>query len=145
MNLFTATLDGHARALDLLAQRQKVLAGNIANADTPGFKARDFDFAQALAEARGAGSGGAMAASQAAHLQASGAAAALPSAAGWGGGLSPARAKLATATQAINNKSRTPLPRAATVSPEDSRRAASRGAAAARPPGTSLSRCRNRR
>ena len=76
MNLFTATLDGHARALDLLAQRQKVLAGNIANADTPGFKARDFDFAQALAEARGAGSGRAMAASQAGHLQASGAAAA---------------------------------------------------------------------
>ena len=79
MNLFTATLDGHARALDLLAQRQKVLAGNIANADTPGFKARDFDFAQALAEARGTGSGGAMAASQAGHLQASGAAATAPS------------------------------------------------------------------
>ena len=79
MNLFTATLDGHARALDLLAQRQKVLAGNIANADTPGFKARDFDFAQALAEARGNPSSGAMAASQAGHLQASGAAAAAPS------------------------------------------------------------------
>ena len=78
MNLFTATLDGHARALDLLAQRQKVLAGNIANADTPGFKARDFDFAQALAEARGAAPGGAIATSQAGHLQASGAAAAAP-------------------------------------------------------------------
>ena len=54
MNLFTATLDGHARALDLLAQRQKVLAGNIANADTPGFKARDFDFAAELSRATGA-------------------------------------------------------------------------------------------
>ena len=30
------------------AQRQEVLAGNIANADTPNYKARDFDFAQTL-------------------------------------------------------------------------------------------------
>ncbi|HZY18573.1 MAG TPA: flagellar basal body rod protein FlgB [Ramlibacter sp.] len=71
MSLLTAKLDGHARALDLLAQRQKVLAGNIANADTPGFKARDFDFAQALAQARG-GSGG-TATTNPRHLQASGA------------------------------------------------------------------------
>jgi flagellar basal-body rod protein FlgB len=51
-NLFTDKLDGHGKALTLLAQRQQVLAGNIANADTPGFKARDFDFASALADAR---------------------------------------------------------------------------------------------
>ncbi|MGE4242417.1 flagellar basal body rod protein FlgB [Ramlibacter sp.] len=61
MSLLTAKIDGHATALDLLAQRQKVLGGNIANADTPGFKARDFDFASALANARseqqGAGAG----------------------------------------------------------------------------------------
>lgn len=50
---FTARLDAQGRALELLAERQKVLAGNIANADTPGFQARDFDFAQALAQARG--------------------------------------------------------------------------------------------
>ncbi len=54
-DIFTARLDGHGKALGLLSQRQKVLAGNIANADTPGFKARDFDFAAALAEARGQG------------------------------------------------------------------------------------------
>ncbi|MBC7602688.1 MAG: flagellar basal body rod protein FlgB [Ramlibacter sp.] len=53
MNLFTNRLDRNAQALDLLTQRQQVLAGNIANADTPGFKARDFDFSKALAEARG--------------------------------------------------------------------------------------------
>jgi flagellar basal-body rod protein FlgB len=57
MNLLTAQLERHAQALDLLAQRQKVLAGNIANADTPGFQARDFDFAQALAQARSQASG----------------------------------------------------------------------------------------
>ena len=52
MDFFTARIDDQGKALSLLAQRQKVLAGNIANADTPGFKARDFDFAAALNEAR---------------------------------------------------------------------------------------------
>ena len=55
MQLFTAKLDDQGKALGLLSQRQKVLASNIANADTPGFKARDFDFAAALADARGQG------------------------------------------------------------------------------------------
>jgi flagellar basal-body rod protein FlgB len=71
MNPLTARLDMHAQALELLAQRQKVLAGNIANADTPGFQARDFDFAQALAQARGQGA--ALAATAAGHLAAGGA------------------------------------------------------------------------
>jgi flagellar basal-body rod protein FlgB len=30
--------------MDLLAARQKIVASNIANADTPGFKTRDIDF-----------------------------------------------------------------------------------------------------
>jgi flagellar basal-body rod protein FlgB len=34
----------HEQALKLRTQRAEVLAGNIANADTPGYKARDFDF-----------------------------------------------------------------------------------------------------
>lgn len=34
----------HENALRLRAERQQVLASNIANADTPNFKARDFDF-----------------------------------------------------------------------------------------------------
>ncbi|TFZ08373.1 flagellar basal body rod protein FlgB [Ramlibacter humi] len=67
MSLFTTSLDAHATALSLLAERQKLLAGNIANADTPGFKARDFDFSQALAQARGQ-AGGAMAATNAGHI-----------------------------------------------------------------------------
>ena len=54
MSLLTAQLDSHAQALDLLAQRQRVLASNIANADTPGYQARDFDFAAALSSARAA-------------------------------------------------------------------------------------------
>lgn len=36
-------------ALNLRAERQQVLANNIANADTPNFKARDMDFSSVLA------------------------------------------------------------------------------------------------
>lgn len=34
----------HAEALTLYAKRSELLAGNLANADTPGFKAKDIDF-----------------------------------------------------------------------------------------------------
>jgi flagellar basal-body rod protein FlgB len=49
----TESIDFHGSALLLRAERQKVIAGNIANADTPRFAARDFDFKAALAEATG--------------------------------------------------------------------------------------------
>jgi flagellar basal-body rod protein FlgB len=55
----TQNLDFHGRALLVRAERQKVLAGNIANADTPGFKARDIDFAAALQQAVGSSVAGA--------------------------------------------------------------------------------------
>ena len=38
----------HPQALQLRAQRAEVLAANMANADTPGYKARDLDFKQVL-------------------------------------------------------------------------------------------------
>lgn len=38
-------------ALSLRAARQELLASNIANADTPNYKARDIDFASALTNA----------------------------------------------------------------------------------------------
>ena len=41
----------HQTALNLRAYRQQVLAGNIANADTPNFKARDIDFSSTLQSA----------------------------------------------------------------------------------------------
>ena len=40
----------HPEALKLRAQRTQVLARNIANADTPGFKAQDLNFAQVLSK-----------------------------------------------------------------------------------------------
>lgn len=56
LDKLTGTLDFQAKALVLRAERQRTLASNIANADTPGYAARDFDFAEALrtvATARG--------------------------------------------------------------------------------------------
>ena len=43
-------LQFHKNALNLRAFRQQLLASNIANADTPGYKARDIDFAAALGD-----------------------------------------------------------------------------------------------
>lgn len=41
----------HEQALMVQGQRMGVLAGNLANADTPGYKARDIDFKAAMAAA----------------------------------------------------------------------------------------------
>jgi flagellar basal-body rod protein FlgB len=49
----TARLDFHSQSLLLRSQRQQVIASNIANADTPGYVARDFDFTAALQKASG--------------------------------------------------------------------------------------------
>lgn len=51
-------LDFHTKALVLRAERQRQLASNIANADTPGYQARDFSFSQALGQATGTAVGG---------------------------------------------------------------------------------------
>lgn len=42
----------HARALQLRSQRSELLASNLANADTPNFKARDLDFRNVLSAAQ---------------------------------------------------------------------------------------------
>jgi flagellar basal-body rod protein FlgB len=54
----TGALEFQSQALVLRAERQRVVASNIANADTPGYVARDFDFANALREATGTLSSG---------------------------------------------------------------------------------------
>lgn len=51
MRIFDATLSTLERALDVRLARQSVLAGNVANADTPGFQPRELDFAAAMAAA----------------------------------------------------------------------------------------------
>ena len=48
---FKSALGIHEQALYLRSDRAKVLANNLANADTPNFKARDVDFAAVLQRA----------------------------------------------------------------------------------------------
>lgn len=53
MKLFDKTLTQVERALDVRLARQNVLAGNLANVDTPGYTPRDVDFGASLAAAQG--------------------------------------------------------------------------------------------
>jgi flagellar basal-body rod protein FlgB len=48
LNRLDDMLNFHTQALRVRDQRQQVLASNIANADTPNYKARDLDFRAAL-------------------------------------------------------------------------------------------------
>lgn len=52
------SIAGASRLLDWTAARQKILASNIANLDTPGYQARDLDFQSALRRATGDGTTG---------------------------------------------------------------------------------------
>jgi flagellar basal-body rod protein FlgB len=51
VRLFDRTLGTLERALDARLLRHEVLAGNLANANTPGFQPREVDFAAAMARA----------------------------------------------------------------------------------------------
>lgn len=68
INRLSGVLDFQAQALMLRADRQRLIASNIANADTPGYVARDFDFAQALRQASGGARSGFKLAENAASL-----------------------------------------------------------------------------
>ncbi len=80
LDRITDSLNFNAEALRLRSDRQRLIASNIANADTPGYVARDFDFASALSQATGrqsqsqglAGPRVQMAASSPAHLNRNG-------------------------------------------------------------------------
>lgn len=51
MGLEDSLFGVHGKALELRSQRLNLLASNIANASTPGYKARDIDFDAALKDA----------------------------------------------------------------------------------------------
>jgi flagellar basal-body rod protein FlgB len=55
LNRLTDTLDFQAQALNLRSERQRLIASNIANADTPNYQAREMDFATMLKNATGNG------------------------------------------------------------------------------------------
>ena len=79
LDRMTDAIDFHGKVLQLRAQRQEVLSSNIANADTPGFKARDFDFSSELSrvmkQGRASGDGLELATTSSRHIPAQGPAA----------------------------------------------------------------------
>ena len=68
----TGSLNVYEQAIGLRHERQQVLTSNIANADTPGYKARDFDFAGELQKAvdqGGSGNGLALSRTSERHIE----------------------------------------------------------------------------
>ncbi|HEX2539843.1 MAG TPA: flagellar basal body rod protein FlgB [Caldimonas sp.] len=97
LDRLTETLNFQGQALQLRAERQRLVASNIANADTPGYIARDMDFARTLQAATGSlPAASRMATSHAGHIGAG--------AAGSSGGL--ARSGLLYATPSQTNLDR---------------------------------------
>ncbi|KAB2926496.1 MAG: flagellar basal body rod protein FlgB [Dechloromonas sp.] len=75
MNSIAQHVSVYSQALNLRTQRHQVLASNIANADTPNYKARDFDFARAMQNAQAgrlAAGGVALARTASGHLPGAG-------------------------------------------------------------------------
>ena len=68
-NLITDYLGVHAQAMPLREQRMKLIASNLGNADTPGYKAQDLDFDAALRHAQGQDANGLMATTHEQHYE----------------------------------------------------------------------------
>ncbi len=67
-NLISDYLGVHAQAMPLREQRMKLIASNLGNADTPGYKAQDTDFDAALRSAQGQAGNGLMSTTNEQHL-----------------------------------------------------------------------------
>ena len=52
MKIFDHTMEMVHRTLDLRGARQRVIASNIANEETPGYRATDFNFLDSLQAAQ---------------------------------------------------------------------------------------------
>ena len=92
LNRLTDALDFQGQALQLRSERQRLIASNIANADTPGYVARDMDFAKTLQAATSTlPSASTLATSHAGHIGAG--------APGLSGGLAGSDLLYATASQ----------------------------------------------
>ncbi len=68
-NLVDAALGIPIRALTLGARRLELIANNMANSDTPGFKARDIDFRATLAREANEGGSLTLSTTEAGHIQ----------------------------------------------------------------------------
>ena len=65
---FDKALGIHEKALHFRSERAAVLANNLANVDTPNFKAKDLDFKQALQQKMNPSQGFDMSTTQARHI-----------------------------------------------------------------------------
>lgn len=74
MTTIDKAFDFQEKALNVRAYRQQLLASNIANADTPNYKAVDIDFAKALQTAQAGRSSVALTKTSSMHLDAKNAA-----------------------------------------------------------------------
>jgi len=72
MKIFDTTLTRLEQSLDVRLVEHNVLAGNVANADTPGFRPKELDFTQAMAAAQQVSVTDGMAATDPRHMDASG-------------------------------------------------------------------------
>lgn len=68
-NPFSSFLGVHGDALPLREQRMKLIASNLSNVDTPGYKAKDLNFDAALRAAEGARDGTLLQTTDAKHYQ----------------------------------------------------------------------------
>ena len=59
----------HENAMNLQSRRAQLLAQNLANSDTPGYKAKDIDFKSALKSAKNANAQAPLKATQSGHIQ----------------------------------------------------------------------------
>ena len=89
-SLFAGTIDTAIKSLDLRSRRHEVIVSNLANADTPGYKAFDLMVTEAMADKVEGGAGLEMRSTHSGHL---------PSAPAAKGGLSPRMIQ----TKEINN------------------------------------------
>ncbi len=73
MPSWNAILGSHEQSIKIFGARSRILAANLANADTPNYKARDLDFKQMLNSYKNLTSGNMpLVTSNARHMQASG-------------------------------------------------------------------------
>jgi len=68
VKIFDSTLKTLERSLDIRLVEQNVLAGNVANADTPGYKPKELDFGAAMQAANADANAQAMAATSPGHM-----------------------------------------------------------------------------
>ncbi len=69
---FNKIVGVHEQALTVRTKRNELIATNLANADTPSYKARDIDFKTALSQVKGDASAAAMKTTHAGHLSGGG-------------------------------------------------------------------------